>query len=200
MKIWKAATKDSTSSVTAAVWHIPCLMHPPAVYMLPDISANSCRINRIKNKKDKKRCMRNATYNAFSLSFYRSNSLFLYYQSIRTFFQKKINSDESVFGQPQLPKILHYTNLVAQKMLYWPNCQYSIFYLYDIYLQNFIQVRSYLAVTIQFLIFGQALKRLVTVSSMCCHTSTSALSTSYSSRVFTSLKEWDISSWGGLHA
>ena len=48
--------------------------------------------------------------------------------------------------------------------------------------------------------FGQALKRLVTVSSMCCHTSTSALSTSYSSRVFTSLKEWDISSWGGLHA
>ena len=85
--------------------------------------------------------MRNATYNAFSFSFYRSNSLFLYYQSIRTFFQKKINSDESVFGQPQLPKILHYTNLVAQKMLYRPNCQYSIFYLYDIYLQNFIQVR-----------------------------------------------------------
>ena len=46
-------------------------------------------------------------------------------------------------------------------------------------------------------VLGQALKRLVTVSSMCCHTSTSALSTSYSSRVFTSLKEWDISSWGG---
>ena len=62
--------------------------------------------------------MRNSTYNAVSLSFYQSNSLFLYYQSIRTFFQKKINSDESVFGQPQLPKILHYTNLVAQKMLY----------------------------------------------------------------------------------
>ena len=115
---------------------------------------------------------------------------------------ESLNSDwdESVFGQPQLPKILHYTNLIAQKMLYWPNCQYSIFYLYDIYLQNFIQVRSYLAVTIQFLILGQALKRLVTVSSMCYHTSTSALSTSYSSRVFTSLKEWDISSWGGLHA
>ena len=37
--------------------------------------------------------MRNSTYNAFSLSFYQSNSLFLYYQSIRTFFQKKINSD-----------------------------------------------------------------------------------------------------------
>ena len=167
--------------------------------MLPDISANSCRINRIKNKKDKKRCMRNSTYNAFSLSFYQSNSLFLYYQSIRTFFQKKINSDESVFGQPQLPKILHYTNLVAQKMLYRPNCQYSIFYLYDIYLQNFIQNQC-LSITIQFLIFGQALKRLVTVSSMCYHTSTSALSTSYSSRVFTPLKGWDISSWGGLHA
>ena len=52
--------------------------------------------------------MRNATYNAFSLSFYRSNSLFLYYQSIRTFFQKKINSDESVFGQPQLPNFALY--------------------------------------------------------------------------------------------
>ena len=49
-------------------------------------------------------------------------------------------------------------------------------------------------------VLGQALKRLVTVSSMCYHTSTSALSTSYSSRVFTSLIEWDISSWGGLHA
>ena len=36
-------------------------------------------------------------------------------------------------------------------------------------------------------VLGQALKRLVTVSSMCYHTSTSALSTSYSSRVFTPL-------------
>ena len=35
--------------------------------------------------------------------------------------------------------------------------------------------------------------RLVTVSSMCYHTSTSALSTSSSSRGFTSF-EWDISS------
>ena len=35
---------------------------------------------------------------------------------------------------------------------------------------------------------GQALTRLVTVSSMCYHTSTSALSTSSSSRGFTSLK------------
>ena len=41
--------------------------------------------------------------------------------------------------------------------------------------------------------FGQALTRLVTVSSMCYHTSTSALSTSSSSRGFTSF-EWDISS------
>ena len=40
---------------------------------------------------------------------------------------------------------------------------------------------------------GQALTRLVTVSSMCYHTSTSALSTSSSSRGFTSF-EWDISS------
>ena len=46
---------------------------------------------------------------------------------------------------------------------------------------------------------GQTLDRLVTVSSMHCCTSTSALSTSSSSRGLTSF-EWDISSWGGLHA
>ena len=40
---------------------------------------------------------------------------------------------------------------------------------------------------------GQALTLLVTVSSMCYHTSTPALSTSSSSRGFTSF-EWDISS------
>nr|DAO70599.1 MAG TPA: hypothetical protein [Caudoviricetes sp.] len=38
----------------------------------------------------------------------------------------------------------------------------------QVYIQNFIQIPSF---------FGQALDRLVTVSSMCCHTSTSALST-----------------------
>ena len=75
-------------------------------------------------------------------------------------------------------------------MLYWQFRQYSTFYLYDIYLQNFTQKSD------SFQPFGQALKRLVTVSSMCYHTSTSALSTSYSSRVFTPLKGWDISSWG----
>ena len=48
--------------------------------------------------------MRNSTYNAFSLSFYQSNSLFLYYQSIRTFFQKKINSDESFLGNLSFQK------------------------------------------------------------------------------------------------
>ncbi len=37
-------------------------------------------------------------------------------------------------------------------------------------------------------LFGQALTRLVAVSSMCCHTSTPALSTSSSSRGFTSLR------------
>ena len=42
-------------------------------------------------------------------------------------------------------------------------------------------------------IVGQALTLLVTVSSMCYHTSTPALSTSSSSRGFTSF-EWDISS------
>ena len=46
---------------------------------------------------------------------------------------------------------------------------------------------------------GQTLDRLVTVSSIHYCTSTSALSTSSSSRGLTSF-EWDISSWGGLHA
>ena len=41
--------------------------------------------------------------------------------------------------------------------------------------------------------FGYALDLLVTVSSMCCHTSTSALSTSSSSRGLTAFA-WDISS------
>ena len=48
-------------------------------------------------------------------------------------------------------------------------------------------------------LFGQALTLLVAVSSICYHTSTSALSTSSSSRGFTPFG-WDISSWGGLHA
>ena len=48
-------------------------------------------------------------------------------------------------------------------------------------------------------LFGQALTRLVAVSCVHCCTSTPALSTSSSSRGFTSF-EWDISSWGGLHA
>ena len=46
---------------------------------------------------------------------------------------------------------------------------------------------------------GQTLDRLVTVSSMHYCTSTPALSTSSSSRGLTSF-EWEISSWGGLHA
>ena len=53
------------------------------------------------------------------------------------------------------------------------------------YLQNYIHVD----ISLRFIlpaILGQALTRLVTVSSMCCHTSTSALSTSSSSRGFTS--------------
>ena len=40
--------------------------------------------------------------------------------------------------------------------------------------------------------FGYALDLLVTVSSMCYHTSTSALSTSSSSRGLTNLTLWDI--------
>ena len=56
-----------------------------------------------------------------------------------------------------------------------------------LYLQNYIHVD----ISLRFIlpaILGQALTRLVTVSSMCYHTSTSALSTSSSSRGFTSLR------------
>ena len=55
------------------------------------------------------------------------------------------------------------------------------------YLQNYIHVD----ISLRFIlpaILGQALTRLVTVSSMHCCTSTSALSTSSSSRGFTSLR------------
>ena len=55
------------------------------------------------------------------------------------------------------------------------------------YLQNYIHVD----ISLRFIlpaILGQALTRLVTVSSMHCHISTSALSTSSSSRGFTSLR------------
>ena len=61
-----------------------------------------------------------------------------------------------------------------------------------LYLQNYIHVD----ISLRFIlpaILGQALTRLVTVSSMHYCTSTSALSTSSSSRGFTSF-EWDISS------
>ena len=63
---------------------------------------------------------------------------------------------------------------------------------FPLYLQNYIQADISLKSLLP-AILGQALTRLVTVSSMCCHTSTSALSTSSSSRGFTSF-EWDISS------
>ena len=63
---------------------------------------------------------------------------------------------------------------------------------FSLYLQNYIHAD----ISLRFIlpaILGQALTRLVTVSSMHCCTSTSALSTSSSSRGFTSF-EWDISS------
>ena len=63
---------------------------------------------------------------------------------------------------------------------------------FSLYLQNYIHVD----ISLRFIlpaILGQALTRLVTVSSMHYCTSTSALSTSSSSRGFTSF-EWDISS------
>ena len=63
---------------------------------------------------------------------------------------------------------------------------------FPLYLQNYIHADISLKSLLP-AILGQALTRLVTVSSMHCCTSTSALSTSSSSRGFTSF-EWDISS------
>ena len=59
-----------------------------------------------------------------------------------------------------------------------------------VYLQNCIQRIILFPITL----LGYALDLLVTVSSMCYHTSTSALSTSSSSRGLTNLTLWDISS------
>ena len=64
------------------------------------------------------------------------------------------------------------------------------FHLYILYLQNCIQRIHPFPITL----LGYALDLLVTVSSMCYHTSTSALSTSSSSRGLTNLTLWDISS------
>ena len=65
------------------------------------------------------------------------------------------------------------------------------FHLYFLYLQNCIQrIILFFPITL----LGYALDLLVTVSSMCYHTSTSALSTSSSSRGLTNLTLWDISS------
>ena len=99
--------------------------------------------------------MRNATYNAFSLSFYRSNSLFLYYQSIRTFSKRKLIVMNLFLGNLSFQNFALY-QFGSTKNAVLTKLSIQHFYLYDIYLQNFIQVRSYLAVTIQFLIFGQA--------------------------------------------
>ena len=190
--------------------------------------------------------MRNATYNAFSLSFYRSDSLFLYYQSIRTFFQKKINSvqvertwdfvrdsgqrkltyssqnhctsSRSVYLSRRLNShwerfvITHHlqkweSQLRLRWICFWATPVSKNFALYQFgstknavstklsiqhflfiwYIPSKLHTGEILASFIQSRVLGQALKRLVTVSSMCCHTSTSALSTSYSSRVFTPL-------------
>ncbi len=54
-------------------------------------------------------------------------------------------------------------------------------------------LRLFLFPLTAFSLFGQALTRLVTVSYMCYHTSTTVLSTSSSSRGLTTLR-WDISS------
>ena len=74
------------------------------------------------------------------------------------------------------------------------NPRFSLGYksiIYYIYLQNSIQELTSSLTYLPSL--GYALDRLVTVSSTCCHASTSALSTSSSSRGLTTLR-WDISS------
>ena len=78
----------------------------------------------------------------------------------------------------------------------------TIFIFFDTYLQNHILncwSSEYFTTLFSLNLIGQALDRLVSVSSMCYHTSTSDLSTSSSSRGLTTCV-WDISSWGGLHA
>ena len=95
-------------------------------------------------------------------------------------------------------KIISY---ISKRMFLTRNTHFDYIYLYTFKTSYRTSVfPSLFNFSLSLSVLGQALKRLVTVSSMCCHTSTSALSTSYSSRVFTPLKGWDISSWGGLHA
>ena len=68
------------------------------------------------------------------------------------------------------------------------NCHST--FLFHMYLQNCIQ--SFFIHFVPITCSGYALDLLVTVSSMCYHTSTSALSTSSSSRGLTNLTLWDI--------
>ena len=81
--------------------------------------------------------------------------------------------------QPQSP------HLYGRYLFYTQKNQLSPSW-FSLYLQNYIHVD----ISLRFIlpaILGQALTRLVTVSSMCYHTSTSALSTSSSSRGLTNL-------------
>ena len=95
-----------------------------------------------------------------------------------------------MLGGCHLASPLFFYSLINKKYFYAQKNQLDDSW-FLLYLQNYIHVD--ISLRINFLRFGQALTRLVTVSSMCCHTSTSALSTSSSSRGFTSF-EWDISS------
>ena len=70
---------------------------------------------------------------------------------------------------------------------------------YAISILTYLQNRIYKSSILPEPSSGQALVRLVMVSSMHYCTSTSTLSTWSSLRGLTSF-EWDISSWGGLHA
>ena len=93
------------------------------------------------------------------------------------------------------PVLYHWTN----PLLNWRYVSSKL----HIQNQNHFQLYRLVLPTLPFLprfhTFGQDLDRLVAVSSIHCCTSTPALSTSSSSRGLTSF-EWDISSWGGLHA
>ena len=94
--------------------------------------------------------------------------------------------------------MIKYFFIIAQKK--WPfkqlfyDCIFKTPYMYLLMVNRFVESNLTCVPILQRgvsplpRLVGQALTRLVTVSSMCYHTSTSALSTSSSSRGFTSLR------------
>ena len=91
-----------------------------------------------------------------------------------------------------------YNPTVNSRVLYhWAIEDYIIFL--NKYIDKILHMKMISSISVKTYL-GQALDLLVTVSYMCYHTSTSVLSTLWSSRGLTCLLQWDILSWGRLHA